>query len=117
MMRRIFLKRIGWLAALALPFTRNADAQPWRERPFGRRGEARDGASGIASEMEDFEGPPSALTLPAGTVVERDLAYGSSPAQRLDVYRPSRADKAPVIFMVHGGAWMRGNKAAPRVIN
>jgi acetyl esterase/lipase len=35
--------------------------------------------------------------------VMKDIAYGEAPAQKMDVYLPSHADHAPVIFMVHGG--------------
>ena len=38
-------------------------------------------------------------------------AYGADPAQRLDVYIPPRARNAPILIMVHGGAWMIGDKA------
>jgi acetyl esterase/lipase len=49
--------------------------------------------------------------LPAGTEVRRDLAYGSDPAQALDVYSlGSHAGRRPVIVMVHGGAWAFGDK-------
>lgn len=58
--------------------------------------------------------PPN---LPPGVRVERDVAYGTDPAQRLDVYLPPKAKAAPVIFMVHGGAWMVGNKAAAKVVD
>jgi acetyl esterase/lipase len=55
--------------------------------------------------------------LPPGARLERDLAYGNDPRQRLDVYRPAPgADLAPVLFMVHGGGWTRGNKALWRVV-
>lgn len=55
--------------------------------------------------------------LPAGTHIYSDIAYGSDPAQRLDVYRPRGARNAPVIFMVHGGGWRRGDKAYPGVVD
>ncbi|MEP6720027.1 MAG: alpha/beta hydrolase [Variovorax sp.] len=45
-----------------------------------------------------------------------DLAYGPAPRQRMDVYLPARADRAPVLLVVHGGAWMIGNKALPQVV-
>lgn len=48
--------------------------------------------------------------------VRRDVAYGDAPAQRFDVYAPPRAQGAPVIFMVHGGAWRIGDKAHANVI-
>lgn len=64
----------------------------------------------------------SALVLPlraapAGVTVLRDLAYGADPAQRLDVYRPAGAHRAPVLVMVHGGAWMIGDKATADVVD
>jgi acetyl esterase/lipase len=54
--------------------------------------------------------------LPAETRVERDVAYGADPAQRLDVYRPKDGVNAPVIFMVHGGGWTRGDKRSANVV-
>lgn len=38
-------------------------------------------------------------------------AYGTDAAQRLDVYVPPGARGAPILIMVHGGAWMIGDKA------
>ncbi len=38
-------------------------------------------------------------------------AYGSDPAQQLDLYVPPGARNAPIIVMVHGGAWKIGDKA------
>jgi acetyl esterase/lipase len=56
-------------------------------------------------------GEASAARWPEGTGVARDLAYGTDPAQRLDVYwLPADAAKKPIIVMVHGGAWMSGDK-------
>ena len=64
------------------------------------------------------EADTSASTkLPAGTRLLRDLAYGDDRAQRLDVYIPAGARHAPVIFMVHGGAWRVGDKAMSRVVD
>lgn len=57
------------------------------------------------------------VTLPPGAQVDRDVAYGSAPEQRMDVYRPANAHNAPVIFMVHGGGWRRGDKDAAGVVN
>lgn len=51
-----------------------------------------------------------------GIRVERDIAYGSDAAQRLDVYRPERAEGATVLLMVHGGAWRIGDKAHQTVV-
>jgi len=46
-----------------------------------------------------------------------DIAYGPHSEERLDVYKPINATNAPVIFMVHGGAWRIGDKAARKVVN
>ena len=58
----------------------------------------------------------AALALPANARVLRDVAYGSDPRQRFDVYVPSQVQHAPVIFMVHGGGWRRGAKAMTNVV-
>jgi len=77
---------------------------------FGQsRGEAM--ARWRARQSESVPTAP----LPAGTRVVRDVAYGSDPRQRFDVYAPPHAQGAPVILMVHGGGWRRGDKAMPGV--
>ena len=53
----------------------------------------------------------------AGAQVLRDVAYGSDPRQRFDVYVPRRAHDAPVVFMVHGGGWRNGDKAMDNVVD
>jgi len=40
-----------------------------------------------------------------------DIPYGEDKAQKLDVYLPHNTNNAPVIFMIHGGAWSGGDKA------
>ncbi len=55
--------------------------------------------------------------LPAGVNIQRDVAYGSDPKQRYDVYLPAKlAARAPIVLMVHGGGWRRGDKASPGVV-
>lgn len=46
-------------------------------------------------------------------VVHRDVAYGDDVEQRLDVYAPALAHQQPLpmVLMVHGGGWTRGDKA------
>lgn len=42
-----------------------------------------------------------------------DVAYGPDAAQVLDVYLPEAGSaRAPVMVMVHGGAWAKGDKAS-----
>lgn len=45
-----------------------------------------------------------------------DVAYGPAGEQRFDLYRPATAGSAPVILMVHGGGWRRGDKEMSRVV-
>ncbi|MBB6048784.1 alpha/beta hydrolase [Armatimonas rosea] len=44
--------------------------------------------------------------------VQKDIAYGSDPAQKLDIYPASREQSggAPVVIWVHGGGWRNGDK-------
>ncbi len=89
-----------------------------RERREQRRqaAEAREGQS----SSEELEGAgtegKAKIALPAGARALIDVAYGSDGAQKLDVYIPAKAKDAPILFMVHGGAWMVGDKAASKVV-
>ncbi len=65
--------------------------------------------------------PVGALNLIArlggGYALERDIAYGPLPRQRLDVYRPRRAPAgAPVAIFFYGGSWDSGDKAMYRFV-
>jgi triacylglycerol lipase len=48
----------------------------------------------------------------AGVAVTRDVAYGSDPLQKLDVFAPQAkpAKPRPVLLFVHGGGFVRGDK-------
>jgi arylformamidase len=59
----------------------------------------------------------AAPALPEGVRRLADIPYGPDPRQRLDAYLPAQAAGAPIIVMVHGGAWMVGNKAMPNVVD
>lgn len=45
-----------------------------------------------------------------GAVVTRDIAYGSDPRHRLDVFAPRGARNLPVVVYVHGGGYVGGDK-------
>src|ERR1700753_2725826 len=53
------------------------------------------------------------LLAPGGRYhVVRDLAYGSDPRQKLDLYVPDKlAGPAPVLLFFYGGSWTGGSKA------
>lgn len=99
MMRPAFFPLAAALAVLlCLPA---AQAGPLRERLSAGRGES----------------PATEAGLPAGSRVLRDQPYGADRAQRMDVFIPPDAQGAPVVFMVHGGGWRRGDKAHGRVVD
>lgn len=84
------------------------------ERLESRRAAAQAEDTG---ELDLGEQSATGTRLPTNVRIERDLSYGNDPQQRLDVYMPAQAKGAPVIFMVHGGAWMIGDKAAPGFVS
>lgn len=84
------------VAAQAAEMRQLIDASATRRRP---------------SDLADDD-PGATLVLPAGARVERDIAYGSTAEQKFDAYLPAGASKAPVILLVHGGAWLMGDKGS-----
>lgn len=107
------LQTHGWsalaLAALTLLTSQGCTAGWLADRRAQRAAEAE-------NDDEDTDKPANLAGLPAGTKVQKDLAYGPAADQKLDVYAPPNAKGAPVIFMVHGGAWMFGDKGAEKVV-
>lgn len=71
-----------------------------------------------AQQLEDDSSSEASggVSLPSGVKVLRDVPYGQDEQQRMDVYLPPQAANAPVIFMVHGGGWRRGDKGAQAVV-
>src|SRR5262245_14429444 len=60
---------------------------------------------------------PVTAGIPDGVTVKTDIAYGPDPAQRMDVYLPPAPQQAPILLMVHGGAWRFGDKTNKRVVD
>ena len=56
------------------------------------------------------------VTPAAEVTVVRDVSYGADRKQRFDVYAPKGVRNAPVILMVHGGAWRIGDKRSRGVV-
>jgi arylformamidase len=71
----------------------------------------------IDADSRTSTGRRAAAPLPDGVEVRRDLAYGPDARHRLDAYVPNGARSAPIVLMVHGGAWMFGDKQAGNVVN
>jgi arylformamidase len=84
-------------------------------------------ATGAAAQSDDplqgdaaVDRPARGPALPAGVRKLADLPYGSAARQRIDVYLPppgtAPAEGAPILVMVHGGAWIFGDKSSPGVV-
>lgn len=71
-------------------------------------------AAGAAGAARAAQSPPAGQ---AGAQVLRDIPYGGDPRQRMDVHLPPRPGNAPIILMVHGGAWAIGSRSAPGVVD
>lgn len=111
--------RVVVVVAIASTALHVACAQSLRETLRARRAQAPPAAAATdaeASALEGSEGGGGKFALPPGVRAERDVAYGSDPAQRLDLYLPAAASGAPIIVMVHGGAWMLGDKGNSGVV-
>ncbi|WP_203623842.1 MULTISPECIES: alpha/beta hydrolase [unclassified Lacticaseibacillus] len=48
-------------------------------------------------------------------MIETDLAYGTDPAQKADIYVPDQPNGAAIVF-IHGGGWFRGDKTRDQEI-
>jgi acetyl esterase/lipase len=48
--------------------------------------------------------------------VTRDLAYGTDPRQKLDVYQPRAAARAPLVVFFYGGSWNAGERGDYRFV-
>ena len=104
----------------AIATLNDAGAQTLRDALKARRERQqqvqRDAEAPPADGLDAGEGAPGRIALPPGARIERDVAYGNDPAQRLDVYIPERSARAPIVLMVHGGAWMLGDKGNTGVV-
>lgn len=74
------------------------------------------GAGPLRDRLEARRAAKQAAAVPAGVRLLRNVGYGADQEQRFDVYIPKAASRAPVLFMVHGGGWKRGDKAADQVV-
>jgi arylformamidase len=70
--------------------------------------------AGLADRLSERRSAKAVAAL--GGELLADLAYGSHERQRLDIYRPLQASAAPILLMVHGGAWAKGDKRMGRVV-
>ncbi|WP_078117794.1 alpha/beta hydrolase [Thiosocius teredinicola] len=101
--RRFFVGVIGVL--LVCLATAGAYAGPLRDWLDERRGSEDDQLQRV-----------DAGALPSDIQITNDVPYGEHARHRFDVYAPHGVHDAPVVFMVHGGGWRRGDKAHDRVV-
>lgn len=71
-------------------------------------------SAGLRDELSERRAAKAAMALQGQLLA--DLAYGEQARQRLDVYRPQLATRAPMLLMVHGGGWAKGDKRMARVV-
>jgi len=83
---------------------------------FGLR-DALKGGGLRGDDLDEGGAPDNFLPMPKDMKVERDVAYGKDPLQKIDIYLPAECKNAPIIMMVHGGGWRRGDKSGSRVVN
>ncbi len=86
-----------------------------RLRRLGSHGAGLGAGSQMATSgdesMLDPDGADEARALGNSNATARDVAYGTDPLQKLDVYAPARGTaRGPVILFAHGGGWKRGDK-------
>lgn len=79
------------------------------------------GEGGLGERLRARAAARAQADLPAGVQKIADVPYGPDARLRMDVYLPPAAMRpaglrAPVVFMVHGGAWRTGDKAMPKVV-
>jgi arylformamidase len=94
------------IALMATALT-GASAVEAAQMGLGLRGPLR---QRLQEKKAEEERPIDLQAILPGARKQTD-AYGTDAAQRLDVYIPPHARDAPVLVMVHGGAWMVGDKA------
>ena len=104
---RLILSALFMMVLLVM--WRPLHAGPIRDRIMAHRLEQQ------ARDNEDSE-HAEPVSLPSGVRLVSDVPYGKDSQQRMDVYLPQQAKGAPVIFMVHGGAWRWGDKGATNVV-
>lgn len=97
------LAAVAVIAGLSLGAA-SAEGGPLRDRMRERMAER---VQGRAAQ----EARPVDLQAIAPGARKQTIAYGADPLQAVDVYAPAGARGAPVIVMVHGGAWKIGDKA------
>src|SRR5580765_2832862 len=94
-------------AALALPTAASADLPKDVQEAIAKMGHVND------PKTAPLFAPFHKGGLPSDIKVTRDLAFGSDPAQKLDMFTSGQGTGKPVLIYVHGGGFTRGDKHRP----
>lgn len=95
------------VAALTLPVAARADLPPDIAAAIAKMGHVNDPKTAPLFAPLHKEG------VPADIKVSRDLAFGSDPAQKLDIFTSGEGAGKPILVYVHGGGFTRGDKHRP----
>jgi acetyl esterase/lipase len=68
------------------------------------------GLAAGAPAAKKADKPPAKPAVPPTLT---DVAYGKDPKQILDFWKADSATATPVLFFIHGGAWVHGEKTNP----
>ncbi|HEX4145670.1 MAG TPA: alpha/beta hydrolase [Pirellulales bacterium] len=68
-----------------------------------------------ALHAADTAAPPAKSAPPAFPPTETDVRYGNHERQVLDFYRAKSDRPTPLVFFIHGGGWVAGDKKSPPV--
>jgi triacylglycerol lipase len=94
-------------AALALPTAASADLPKDVQEAIAKMGHVND------PKTAPLFAPFHKAGLPSDIKVTRDLAFGSDPAQKLDMFTSGQGAGKPILIYVHGGGFTRGDKHRP----
>lgn len=97
---------LAWLAMLVLPAA--PSAQDFTTYPTVRNPER------YGDQWRPFYAKANQLTAQTRAALPNhlDIAFGTDPKQRLDIYLPAKPVKdAPVLLFLHGGGFMEGDRA------
>jgi acetyl esterase/lipase len=95
------------LAALAIPSLANAELPKDVQAAIAKMGHVND------PKTAPLFAPFHTAGIPGDIKVTRDLAFGSDPAQKLDVFTSGQGAGKPILIYVHGGGFTRGDKHRP----
>ncbi|MGZ3240174.1 MAG: alpha/beta hydrolase, partial [Burkholderiaceae bacterium] len=85
-------------------------ADPLRDKLMERR------LAQQTDALDTADSSSSTSSLPPDVRLIKNFPFGPDSNQRMDIYLPSHVTAAPVLLMVHGGGWRRGDKAMRSVI-